>query len=115
MTANRLLKETINNFLQNSFLAEGLTSIQNTDELYEIIRDISYGIPNDTWTKRGLEDASRYEEESPLQYDVYYRDILAMIRFLLRYIFFAEHLTYEPIMKLNNIKNRVYIEIYTAQ
>ncbi len=39
-------------------------SIRNVDELYEIIRDILYGISNDIWMKRGLEGAFRYEGES---------------------------------------------------
>ncbi len=66
LTANRLLKEVINDFLQNLFLAEGLTSIRNIDKLYEIIRDILYGFSNDIWTKRDLEGVFRYERESPL-------------------------------------------------
>ena len=93
-----------------------LLSFSSFDELMSKIHDIPYGIPDDIWKISEIE----VEQETiglPLStYQIRYRNIESILKFLIDHEPFEHHLSYAPVRQFcgTSNDNRIYDEIHTG-
>jgi hypothetical protein len=92
-----------------------LLSFTSHDELMTQIRDIPYGIKDDSWTVKEVEVGDTIGS-TPNCYKIRYRNIVNVVEFLLGHRPFANHLSYAPVRQFNGTSddNRIYNEMHTA-
>jgi hypothetical protein len=93
-----------------------LLSFTSYDELMTRIRDIPYGIKDDSWTVREIEVGQDTIGSIPNHYQIRYRNVIRVIEFLIGHPPFANHLSYAPIRQFSGTgnDNRIYNEMHTA-
>jgi len=93
-----------------------LLSFTSHDELMTQIRDIPYGIKDDSWTVKEVEVGQDTIGSTPNRYKIRYRNIANVVEFLLGHRPFANHLSYAPVRQFSGVgdDNRIFNEMHTA-
>jgi hypothetical protein len=93
-----------------------LLSFSSHNELMSKIHDIPHGIPNDIWNISEIEVEQEIIGLAPSTYQIRYRDIVKVLRFLIGHEPFKHHLSYAPVRQFSGtgIENRIYDEMHTA-
>ena len=76
------------------------TSFQSASELWEILRNLDFGLGANSWY-----------EASGHHGAIYFRDIFDCIKFLLGHLPFAEDLDFAPVQLFDSADNRIYTEM----
>ena len=77
--------------------------------------DIQWGIHNDGWRVDDLCVPSEISGADDFRYEIYYRDIVEVIRFLLGHRPFKDNLAYAPVKIKNDNDRNVYNEMHTGE
>jgi hypothetical protein len=109
----------IDEYLKNEIInPKGVTGFQNADMLMPLFQSIPYGIPDDQWytyTFDSLTDKGMYRSCDRL----FHRDIMNVIRFMIRHPGFRKNLSYSPmryVIRHNDGKKmRVYNEFNSGR
>ena len=93
-----------------------LLSFSSHNELMSKIHDIPHGIPDDIWNISEIEVEQEIIGLAPSIYQIRYRDIVKVLRFLIGHEPFKHHLSYAPVRQFSGagIDNRIYDEMHTA-
>jgi hypothetical protein len=93
-----------------------LLSFSSHNELMSKIHNIPYGIPDDIWKISEIEVEQETIGLAPSTYQIRYRDIVKVLRFLIGHEPFKHHLSYAPVRQFSGagIDNRIYDEMHTA-
>jgi hypothetical protein len=111
-------KGDIDRFFGDERLAQirQLLSFTSHDELMTRIRDIPYGIKEDSWTVKEVEVGQDTIGSTPNYYQLRYRNVTKVVEFLMGHRPFAKHLSYAPVRQFSGTgnDNRIYNEMHTA-
>lgn len=118
LLASKLSKGAIDALLKDHHLRplSDSLSFRSAAELLDRVNNIHYGIPgtiDEEWTSTLLEIPSEYENET-IRCEVLHRSVENVIRFLIGFPPFAEHLHYTPEQHFDDDGHRIYSEMYTA-
>ena len=93
-----------------------LLSFSSHNELMSKIHNIPHGIPDDIWNISEIEVKQEIIGLAPSTYQIRYRDIVKVLRFLIGHEPFKHHLSYAPVRQFSGagIDNRIYDEMHTA-
>ena len=105
----KVSKGNINKLLKDPSLKDitrPLCGAKNADEWYGKLEAIPWGIEDDDWTCRSFAVESAVDKQlKPVAYDVYFRDIVKVIKFLMGHKPFEKDLTYAPVKAYKVPKN----------
>jgi Plavaka transposase len=93
-----------------------LLSFSSHNELMSKIHNIPHGIPDDIWNISEIEVEQEIIGLAPSTYQIRYRDIVKVLRFLIGHEPFKHHLSYAPVRQFSGagIDNQIYDEMHTA-
>lgn len=89
-------------------------SYKNASEWRNQLHRIPYGIPKDHWHVRTFKIAREIDDLEDIECDVYRRDVLDVVRFLLGHKPFKDDLVYAPVRRESEENGRTYTEIHTG-
>ena len=116
MTKYKLTKGAVDAFFRDADLEamhEGL-SFRNADDWLEQLHRIPHGISNDGWTTDEFSITSDVSGLTDIDYNLHYRDVLEVMRFLLGHEPFQDNLVYAPVRVKTLDDVRVYTEMNTG-
>ena len=93
-------KTWIDDYLRAGLDCFRTTSFQSASELWELLRDLDFGLGANSWYGA----AGRHGT-------IYCRDILECIKFLLGHLSFSEDLDFAPVQLFDSADNRIYSEM----
>ena len=89
-------------------------SFKNADQWDAKLHAISHGIKEDTWQTVWIEIQDTIDARRLHRFIVRHRQVLPVIRFLIGFPPFQDHLTYAPVQLMNANEERVYNEMHTG-
>ena len=116
MSKYKLTKGAADAFLRDADLEamrEGL-SYRNGDECTEQLNRVPHGISEDGWTTDEFNISSQVSGLTDIDYNLHYRDVLNVIRFLLGHEPFQDNLVYAPVRVKTADDVRVYTDMNTG-
>jgi hypothetical protein len=93
-------KTWVDKYLRAGLDGDATTSFQNASELWELLRNLDFGLGNSTWF-----------EAPGIHGSIYSRDILQCMQFLLSHLPFADDLDFAPVKLFDDAGNRIYSEM----
>ena len=93
-------KSWIDDYLRGGLDCFRTTSFQSASELWELLRDLDFGLGANSWNEAAGHHGT-----------IYCRDILECIQFLLGHLPFAEDLDFAPVQLFDSADNRIYTEM----
>ena len=90
----------MDNYLRGGLDFFRTTSFQSASELWELLRDLDFGLGANSWN-----------EATGHHGTIYCRDILKCIQFLLAHLPFTEDLNFAPVQLFDSADNWIYLEM----
>ena len=108
-------KDFVNDLLRNSKLEEMNKdwSFRNANEWLAQLHRISHEIQNDHFETKTFFVENTVNDLERIEYNMYYRDVVEIVRFMLEHELFQNNLTYASIQLKTANDIRVYTEMHT--
>jgi len=110
----KVSSEDINQYFRVSFQKTHHADciFKNADQFKSILHNISYEISDDNWFETSLKISSMNSEIETDIFKIQYRNMINILKFLLRHHSFANNLKYASIKVYNVSENRMYTKMH---